>query len=98
MDKGRGDLCCTAVSIDLWTIDLPRPPNHKILLDAGESAAFSSIFLASSFLCSQAESTPAPAPVTQTVGQFLAKDYVSSANNLKSKHHAVSMSYDRNKL
>jgi hypothetical protein len=37
-------------------------------LDAGESAAFSSIFLASSFLCSQIESTPAPAPVTQTVG------------------------------
>src|SRR5215213_11116521 len=38
-------------------------------LDAGDSAAFSSIFLASSFLCSQAKSTPAPAPVTQTVGQ-----------------------------
>jgi len=36
LDKGRGDLCCTAVSIDLWTIDLPRPSNHKILLDAGD--------------------------------------------------------------
>ncbi len=32
-------------------------------LDAGDSAAFSSIFLASSFFCSQAESTAAPAPV-----------------------------------
>jgi hypothetical protein len=38
-------------------------------LDAGDSAAFSSIFLASGFLCSQAESTPAPAPVTPAVGR-----------------------------
>jgi hypothetical protein len=30
----------------------------KRALDAGDSAAFSSIFLASSFFCSQAESTP----------------------------------------
>ena len=36
-------------------------------LDAGDSARFTSSFLASSFLCCQAESTPAPAPVTQTV-------------------------------
>jgi len=36
-------------------------------LGAGDSAAFSSIFLASSFLYSQAESTPAHLPVTQTV-------------------------------
>jgi hypothetical protein len=36
-------------------------------LDARDSAAFSSSFLASSFLCSQTLSTPAPAPVTQTV-------------------------------
>ena len=42
----------------------------KRALDAGDSAAFSSIFLVSSFSCSQAESTPAPAPVTQTVGQL----------------------------
>src|SRR5688572_15244586 len=34
---------------------------------ASRRAAVSSIFLASSFLCSQAESTPAPAPVTLTV-------------------------------
>jgi hypothetical protein len=39
----------------------------KRALDAGDSARFTSIFLASGFLCSQAESTPAPAPVTQTV-------------------------------
>ena len=44
----------------------------KRALDAGDSVAFSGIFLASSFSCSQTESTPAPAPVTQTVGQFLA--------------------------
>jgi hypothetical protein len=31
---------------------------------ARDSVAFSSIFLASSFFCSQTESTPAPAPVT----------------------------------
>jgi hypothetical protein len=37
-----------------------------------DSAAFSSIFLASSFSCSQAESTPAHTQVTQTVGQALA--------------------------
>jgi len=39
-------------------------------LDRWESAAFSSIFLTSSLYCSQAESTPAPAPVTQTVGRL----------------------------
>jgi hypothetical protein len=38
-------------------------------LDRWESAAFSSIFPASSLYCSQAESTPAHLPVTQTVGQ-----------------------------
>jgi len=41
--------------------------------DVWDSAAFSSIFLASGFSCSQAESTPAHTQVTQTVGQFLAK-------------------------
>jgi len=39
--------------------------------DAGESARFTSIFLASSFFCSQAESTPAHLRVTQTVGLHL---------------------------
>jgi Zn-finger nucleic acid-binding protein len=51
----------------------------KRVADVWESAAFSSIFLASSFSCSQAESTPAPAPVprrrhaghTQTVRRWL---------------------------
>ncbi|MBI4849876.1 MAG: tyrosine-protein phosphatase [Nitrospirae bacterium] len=38
------------------------------VLDAGDSAAFSSIFLASSFSCSQALSTSTLTPVTQTVG------------------------------
>jgi len=38
-----------------------------LTLDAGDSSPFSSIFLASSFLCSQAESTPAHTQVTQTV-------------------------------
>src|SRR5687768_6719044 len=42
--------------------------------DVWDSAAFSGIFLASSFSCSQAESTSAPAPVTQTVGLLLAKE------------------------
>ena len=43
MDKGRGDLCCTTVSTDLWTIDLPRPHYHKILLDTGDCRFASSI-------------------------------------------------------
>jgi hypothetical protein len=38
-----------------------------------DSAAFSSIFLASSFSCSQAESTPAHTQVTQTVGRWRSK-------------------------
>jgi hypothetical protein len=38
-----------------------------------DSAAFSSIFLASSFSCSRTESTPAHTQVTQTVGLPLAK-------------------------
>ena len=42
----------------------------KRALDAGDSAAFSNIFLASSFPCSQALSTPAHLRVTQTVGQL----------------------------
>jgi hypothetical protein len=36
--------------------------------DVWDSAAFSSIFLASGFSCSQTESTPAHTQVTQTVG------------------------------
>jgi hypothetical protein len=46
---------------------------HKVRLtkrapDVWDSAAFSSIFLASSFSCSQALSTPAHTQVTQAVG------------------------------
>ena len=41
----------------------------KRALDAGVRCGFSSIFLASSFSCFQTESTPSPAPVTQTVGR-----------------------------
>jgi hypothetical protein len=41
--------------------------------DVWDSAAFSSIFLASGFSCSQALSTPAHTQVTQTVGTPLAK-------------------------
>jgi hypothetical protein len=38
--------------------------------DVWDSAAFSSIFLASAFSCSQTESTPAHTQVTQTVSRF----------------------------
>ena len=41
--------------------------------DVWESAAFSSIFLASGFFCSQTESTPAHTQVTQTVSPPLAQ-------------------------
>lgn len=40
-------------------------------LDAGDPAAFSSIFLASSFFYSQAESTLAHLQITPAVGLFL---------------------------
>ena len=46
---------------------MPQTRLTKRALDAGESARFTSIFLTSSFFCSRTESTPAPAPVTQTV-------------------------------
>ncbi|NOT06250.1 MAG: hypothetical protein HOP27_16785 [Anaerolineales bacterium] len=45
--------------------------------DVWDSAAFSSIFLASSFSCSQAESTPAHTQVTQTVG-WLRQNVIAS--------------------
>ena len=49
---------------------LPCRPTQRAL-DAGDSAAFSSGFLASSFFYSRAESTPTPAPVTQAVRRLL---------------------------
>ncbi len=63
----------------------------KRALDAGDSAAFSSIFLASSFSCSQAESTPAPAPVTQTVRRLPSKIMPSVFENFISNNgHVIS--------
>ena len=47
----------------------PKSRRHPLTLpvDGGESARLTSIFLASSFPCSQALSTPAHTQVTQTV-------------------------------
>ena len=45
-----------------WELSTGKRQPTKRALDAGGSAAFSSSFLALSFLCSQAESTPTPAP------------------------------------
>ena len=56
-----------------------RQPTKRAA-DGWESARFTSIFLASSFFCSQTESTPAPAPVTQTVSPPLAISAKSSSN------------------
>jgi len=42
----------------------------KRAADWWDSAAFTSIFLASSFFCSQAESQPAHQRLTQTVGRY----------------------------
>ena len=61
---------------------LAKSQPTKRALDAGDSAAFSSIFLASSFLYSQTESTPAPAPVTQTVGRRQEKSLVATHSSL----------------
>jgi len=41
----------------------------KRAVDGGDSAAFSGIFLASGFFCSQALSQPAPPPLTRAVGR-----------------------------
>ena len=60
-----------------------RLRRHPLTLpaDLWESARFTSIFLASSFSCSQTESTPAPAPVTQTVRRL---EYMSRVVNIQS--------------
>ena len=47
---------------------LKSPPTQRAL-DAGESARFSGIFSASAFFSSDGVPPPAPAQVTQTVGQ-----------------------------
>jgi len=46
----------------------------KRAVDGGDSAAFSSIFLASGFFCSQAFSQPAPPPLTPAVGLCARKE------------------------
>ena len=50
------------------TILIAKSGLTKRAPDVWDSARFSSIFLASSFSCSQAGSTPAHTQVTQTVG------------------------------
>jgi len=45
----------------------------KRALDAGDSARFTGIFLALSFFCSQAESTPAPAPCSANASRSAAR-------------------------
>ena len=55
----------------LWVYAVRRASGlTKRAPDVWDSAAFSSIFLASSFSCSQALSTPAHTQVTQTVGRL----------------------------
>jgi hypothetical protein len=53
----------------------------KRAADWWDSSRLTSIFLASGFPCSQAESTPAHQRLTQTVGRFLAK--LAFINNKK---------------
>jgi len=56
------------VSIGEGIKDVTRPTQRAP--DVWDSAAFSGIFLASSFSCSEAESTPAHTQVTHTVGRL----------------------------
>lgn len=56
----------------------------KCALDTGDSVAFSRIFLASSFSCSQTESTPVHTQVTQTV-----RRHVLSQKAMKEKSNKV---------
>jgi len=51
----------------------PKRRPTKRAPDVWDSAAFSGIFYASSFSCSQAESTPAHTQVTRAVRHFLHK-------------------------
>lgn len=50
--------------------------------DVWDSAAFSSIFLASSFSCSQAESTPTHTQVTQTVSQPMFENQIENTKEV----------------
>ena len=57
--------------------------------DVWDSAAFSSIFLASAFSCSQSESTPAHTQVTQTVGTPLAKSKIEKNRVREQKNYST---------
>ena len=52
-------------------LHVTKAAQQSVHWTGGYGAAFSSIFLASSFSCSQSESTPAHTQVTQTVGQAI---------------------------
>ena len=65
----------------------------KRALDAGDSAAFSSIFLASGFSCSPAESTPAPVPVTQAVNRLITKMRINDKNEIGLSDDCFSRNY-----
>src|SRR5687768_5382873 len=68
----------------LWHLKIKSRPTMRAP-DVWDSAALSGFFLASSFSCSQAESTPAHTQVTQTVGRHklyqLRKDINNAQNN-----------------
>jgi len=61
----------------------------KRAVDGGDSAAFSSIFLASGFFCSQAFSQPAPPPLTPAVIQRITTDILYSYTVINSKAEPV---------
>jgi hypothetical protein len=78
-EKPEGDVFIIPIRVDdcpifvrlqnyQWVDLFPSYCLTKRAPDVWDSAAFSSIFLASSFSCSQALSTPAHTQVTQTVG------------------------------
>jgi hypothetical protein len=60
-------------SLGQASIQVQKRGLTKLAPDAGDSAAFSSIFLASGFFCSRSESRPAHAQITQTVRWLLAE-------------------------
>jgi hypothetical protein len=69
----------------------PKSRRHPLTLplDARDSARFTSIFLASSFFCSQALSTTTPSPVTKTVRQLIVSHLRSLLYDLKAKIRAL---------
>ena len=59
----------------------------KRALDRWDSLPFSGIFLASSFLCSQALSTPAHLPVTQTVRRHVS-DFTMDSDSISASRRS----------